>query len=486
MKKTILYLVYLLLAPAACFAQQHVTLQSELGQLSDLSLLSAYRSGTIEAGESTYDRTGGNNDGSGEGARKNPDGSLVMLDIDGPGVLNRFATPTPTTDTLDFYIDHSPKPVLSICYMDLFNGKVYPFTAPLCGSAVGGYFSYFPILFRQHLEIVCRGKKLQYHQLGYRLFPKGTIIKSFNNRFDPAGRQALARVAASWSNQGLTGKISTLTVNVAPGQSRTVWQVKKGGRLTGLAIDTADTENLRLQIYWDGDTTPAIDCPLRFFFGYAFGTAGMQGLFSGTNSRHYCYFPMPFDKSAKIIIINEGQAGVTVHTSVGYLAKKRNAQTEGRFYAHYQSEHLTKADPHHVFLDIKGKGHYVGTLLRGIGNYKGMTGFWEGDDTTATDGIFRIHGTGTEDYFNGGWYDVKGRWEHAESRPLSGCLGYGRTPAHTGGFRFLVSDKIPFEHSFYSAIEHGGSAKYGEPADYTSLVFYYCDRGTTAQQTKIN
>lgn len=36
-----------------------------------------------------------------------------------------------------------------------------------------------------------------------------------------------------------------------------------------------------------------------------------------------------------------------------------------------------------------------------------------------------IQGTGSEDSFNGGWYDVPGRWEMRTSLPLSGALPLG-------------------------------------------------------------
>ena len=51
-----------------------------------------------------------------------------------------------------------------------------------------------------------------------------------------------------------------------------------------------------------------------------------------------------------------------------------------------------------------------------------MTYFFEGDDSTAIDGEFRIHGTGSEDFFNGGWYAMMDRWDGKLSLPLHGAL----------------------------------------------------------------
>ncbi len=142
--------------------QTPVTLTSEVHKLANIVSLPVFVTGT-EAQVSTYDTTGGNNDGFNGNysfIRRNPDSSLVMLDLDGPGEINRIATPTPTTDTLDFYFDGEPRPRLSVNYMDLFSGHRYPFVAPTCGSGTGGYFCYFPILFQRHCTIVSRGKHL--------------------------------------------------------------------------------------------------------------------------------------------------------------------------------------------------------------------------------------------------------------------------------------------------------------------------------------
>jgi len=467
-----------------CIAQT-IDLASEFKQF-DISKLPVYLGGTTEHEETTYDRKWGNDDGfvgTYSFVTRKADSSLVMLDVDGPGVLNRIATPTPTKDTLDFYIDHATKPSLSICYYDLFSGKVYPFIAPLCDTAVGGYFCYFPVLFQKHLKIVCRGHHLQFHQLGYRLFAKGTTVRSFKLPFSKAEQEALATLKSNWSQPTIKGNQSTISAELYPGREKTVYEIKTSGRINAISFDTSGTKNLRLLITWDNESYPAVNCPLRDFFGYAFGQPAMQGLLCGTKEgKHYTLIPMPFDKGAKIELINEGTDRVDIHGCVTFRPEARQTQTEGKFYAVWKQERLTEWDPFHVFLDIKGKGHYVGTILKAQGYFNRGTIFFEGDDTTAVNGKFTMHGTGSEDYFNGGWYDVKGRWDHAESRLLSGCLGYGTSPAHTGGYRFFMGDKLSFETSFYHAIEHGGDRR-GIPAEYTSVSYYYCDRDKTKQQT---
>src|SRR6185312_12293799 len=119
------------------FAQQkHVNISTELNRLYSIDQLPEYNDLNIVRQFSSYDTTGGNDDGfSGKYSfiRKNPDGSLVLFEAAGNGVINRIWTPTPNEDTLDFYFGESAHPSFSIKFYDLFSGKIAPFTLPLCG-----------------------------------------------------------------------------------------------------------------------------------------------------------------------------------------------------------------------------------------------------------------------------------------------------------------------------------------------------------------
>ena len=107
-----LLLIIFILSTSICFSQKSshdaIDIEYFLKQFYDFSTLPAYEENTYCSEVSTYDRTGLNNDGfSGTYSfiRRNADSSLVIFEQKGPGVINRFWTPTPTNDTLDFYID---------------------------------------------------------------------------------------------------------------------------------------------------------------------------------------------------------------------------------------------------------------------------------------------------------------------------------------------------------------------------------------------
>lgn len=84
-----------------------------------------------------------------------------------------------------------------------------------------------------------------------------------------------------------------------------------------------------------------------------------------------------------------------------------------------------------------------------------MTLFFEGDDSTYVDNKMRLHGTGSEDYYNGGWYALLDRWDRGNSLPLHGCLDYSLPMARTGGYRFFLADKMSYEKEIYHGMEHG-------------------------------
>lgn len=502
------FLCMLMLCMATCmFAQKTITVVDELKQFYNISELPSYRSNTYSAQVSSYDTTGGNNDGFGgqySFIRRNADSTLVIFDVKGTGVINRIWTPTPTRDTLDFYIDDAKLPTLSINYMDLFSGKVYPFVQPLSGNQLGGYYCYYPILFQKHCVIVSRGKKLMFHQIGYRLYNKGTTVQPFATDISDDVKNALASISSLWNNNEVNkAKAITLSntdiktidtsFSIKPADTKQVFALNVGARITGIEISPSSSfaslyKNIIMRVFWDDEKTPAIDCPVADFFGFAFGKPSMQGLLIGSeNNICYSFLPMPFDKKARIEFsyLNAKDSilsKIDLHTKIYYTLQPRNIEKEGKFYTYRNSERTKDGEPHE-FLNIQGKGHYVGSVLQAQGIRTGMTIFFEGDDSTVIDNEMRFHGTGSEDYFNGGWYALLNRWDSKMSLPLHGALDYSLAFARTGAYRFYITDKMSFEKSIYQSIEHGGEHN-AIPGLYTSVSYFYCDR--SPQLTSVN
>ncbi len=194
------------------------------------------------------------------------------------------------------------------------------------------------------------------------------------------------------------------------------------------------------------------------------------------DGRNYLHFPMPYERSARIELVSErsgdgGGAPIDVEAEI-VTAPVGKGPDEGRFYARWRRENPCAAGKPYTYLKTAGRGHVVGVILQAQGLETGNTGFFEGDDRAVIDGELAVPGTGSEDSFNGGWYDVPGRWETRTSLPLSGCLDYKKPLARTGGYRFFLTDSYAYARSIDYNIEHGPEGN-ALATDYASVVFFY-------------
>jgi len=135
----------------------------------------------------------------------------------------------------------------------------------------------------------------------------------------------------------------------------------------------------------------------------------------------------------------------------------------------------TVSGVYHPFLEAVGKGHVVSAYLVTEGP-KGLPFWLEGDDRWTIEGELRIHGTGSEDYFNCGWYALPGRLNGPEALPTHGFPVYGerqRTMRATA-FRNHFSDPVPFDNSIRFVMEHGEANRH--IAEYQTVTYYYTAR----------
>lgn len=468
--------------------------RQELQNLADISRLSLYRIGDTEQ-LSSYDRTGGNDDGfSGKysSVRKDPEG-LVIADLKGPGIINRIWTPTPDADTIKFYFDGEKTPRISIPFINLFNGKSYPFVSPLCGTQIGGYYCYLPIPYEKSLKIVFTGKTMRFHQTEYRSLPENEKMKSFSVGMFANYKDMFEKIAAAWSKQvsplqayGSKLKSKKVNLTLRSGVEQTIFELKKGGRIAGIELCAGSDllqacRKVMLTARWDNETKNALDLPLHDFFGFAFGKPAMQSLLLGSdNQKLYSYLPMPFDRSAEVKLkydklIATDPDEIMISGIVYYTEDKRDEKNEGKLYAQSRRVYNGAQAVPHTIADVKGKGHYIGTILIAQGLEDGHTMFFEGDDIATIDGKMKLHGTGSEDYFNGGYYAILDKWDARVSLPIHGCLRYDQMTSRTGGFRFYLSDKLNFEKSFNLTIEHQPDNAQNVKTDYTSIGLFYAE-----------
>ena len=263
---------------------------------------------------------------------------------------------------------------------------------------------------------------------------------------------------------------------VKAGQKAVIANVKGPGVIARIwmTIYSPDPNYLRtilIKMYWDGEKNPSVEVPLGDFFGTGFKYKQYIGRYTGMSSGgYYCYFPMPFQKAAKIVVVNQSHSDIEdLYFQIDYQKLKNKLSSDvGYFHAWWNRKIRTTSKKNYLILDAKGRGQVVGVNMS-IQGYKKGYRYLEGDEMVYVDGEKKpsINGTGTEDFFNSGWYFLDGEF----SAPDQGLIIKNDSLARIAAYRFMVGDQVPFKKSIKFTIEHGD--RDGEIADYSSTAYWY-------------
>ena len=201
---------------------------------------------------------------------------------------------------------------------------------------------------------------------------------------------------------------------IQSGETKTLLNVNGEGTIQRiwLTIDQNPVKlrSLRLQMFWDGENKPAVDVPLGDFFCNNLGKriAFQSALFSSGEGRSFnCYIPMPFRKSAKVLLVNEGKEAVMLFYDLDFMMGKLSKDAL-YFHAYWTRQNSNKAGDDFVMLPkINGKGRFLGVSV-GLNSDSayGKTWWGEGEVKMYMDGDTQyptINGTGSEDYIGSAW-----------------------------------------------------------------------------------
>jgi len=211
-----------------------------LEELYRLDRLSAFKTSVKVGSVSSYDRTGGNDDGfSGTYSfvRKEADG-LVLADLKGPGVIYRIWTPTPTDDVMEFLFDGESTPRVSVKFRDLFLGGHPAFPRPLVGFGGGGFYSYVPLPFEKSCVVRVRAPKVQFYQINYALYGADAGVTTFNPRLSQADLAAREKACELFRSAGTDitrftappgAKVQStkVSIKVEPNSTKTLFKTGK-------------------------------------------------------------------------------------------------------------------------------------------------------------------------------------------------------------------------------------------------------------------
>ncbi|HEX3625536.1 MAG TPA: glycoside hydrolase family 172 protein [Verrucomicrobiae bacterium] len=304
----------------------------------------------------------------------------------------------------------------------------------------------------------------------------------------PLPHPGTAMHAGSWDRTG--GNRDFITV--PPGKTVTILDQDGAGEIHRfwMTISPRNVQSLRqviIRMYWDNETNPSVECPIGDFFGVGFGEqADYQSLPMDISSGGYnCYWPMPFHTHARWTV--ENRSSETIHSfyyNVDYTTCRSLPKNLLEFHACWRRENPTNPQRNYTILEASGEGYYAGVALfmQGLEG-KNKLGFLEGDEMIYVDQpnpnppapahwnhpepVPQINGTGTEDYFGGGWYFNNGPF----SSPFHGCTIKEGKNSRISTYRWHIEDAIPFHKNIRVTIEHGN--KNEVKADYSSVAYFY-------------
>ena len=222
---------------------------------------------------------------------------------------------------------------------------------------------------------------------------------------------------------------------------------------------------------------PSVEVPIGDFFGIGFGftektSSALMNIDqrrgsitdpAASGAARNCYIPMPFARSARMTLTNEGKQKSLHWFELNYRGYAQLPPDQRYFHAQYRQA-TPPPDGPYLILDATGDGHLIGCVLS-IKNNDG--GWWgEGDEIVFVDGKHTIQGTGSEDYF----------CQSYGLRP--GCFPYSGVTLleepFVSAYRWHIPDPVPFRRSIRFLIEHGdGNPPFRSRNDYYSVAYWY-------------
>jgi hypothetical protein len=480
---------------AITLAAQAPPLYLGLDAYRNLDKLSYLELGDRVEGASTAD-PGGSNADSTHFVRTLPDGEHVLFDQVGPGIMTFMRMQENHGSPWNLSLNgHS---VATVNESDL--GQMNPVSAPASAfpyplslnlqESHGSSIVATTLPFQQSMQWSSQHANGNFYAL-YRKLPYGSQLPTGN---DPAAAQSIAHLlrcaGSNIAPSSLTQQQGTLTLTAH--QETPVVTLNGPAQIRALEFQVPPAEmvafaNARLLIYWDGETQPSVNAPIKFLAGDGAGVyfpqnrplvqgwiAGISRDQTGAMNVHL-YWPMPFSSQAHIAIVADSALNA-IHWSVGYEPFPDPPQWWGTFHATYTSVPQPQAGQDMTFLDVRGSGKLVGTVI----NFSAPDYTLEGDPHIYLDDSQtpQIAVTGTEEWGLGGDY-----WNGGQqvSLPLGGLPSSIDNPPGTNIdgaalYRFLIADNIPFNRHLVVRWEHGAADESTHP--YRATMLWY---GTPAQ-----
>jgi len=423
----------------------------------------------------------------------------IVATIGGPGCIFRIWSADPR-GKIRFYLDGSTTP-LEFEFKELFTLgasepdaaaiaalRQWPFVRPLVFRRQGDADTlasdcYVPIPFARSC-IVTLTQPSFYH-VGYHQYPAGTQVQPFHLPLTAGETSTLRRVRRALLSRGedprgdVSGRQTIEdTVELRPGEPVTLADLSGPGIVQALHAKLQGNERyagskVLLTAHFDDEPAPCIWSPIVNFFGTGFEPRDYKSYPLGfVGGEGYCYYPMPFTKTARFVVTNEGTKPATLSYRIDHLAVDRLPDNTMHFKAKYRREQVSSTFDY-PFLEAEGAGRFLGASLCIDDAWRSWWG--EGDEKIYVDGetFPSTFGTGSEDYYGYAWGSSE-LYTHAYHNQTC-CDGPG-TYGNNSENRFHILDDIPFTRSFKFDMENWHS-KEGITVTRAAVSYWYARPG---------
>jgi len=431
----------------------------------------------------------------------------VICETEGPGCLWNFVVHHAIAHSdvvYRFYIDGDTSPAFEIKHSEF--GRKHPFSAPLADEFIPNVQtdkrlhawdfrivrSFCPMPFTKKLRITSsvklKGNSTTNGGGGWghamwHSYPTAAGVTSFH------GKENYAKLIHQWQRVGedpkptFGNKEFAFDESLPAKTSRVLFESQEAGSLAAIRLTPTSRENLStlwIKITWEGEETPAIECPLGAFFGNEFGKNNVQTLMMGTTQEGtlYNYWPMPFWQSAKVEVVNRGGRAVQVAGTVTFKPSSMLSyprEHTGHFRASaYQPMVAKTPKQDSPIATIYGHGHMVAGLITA------KSSFCEGDVRVLIDGGGTpvVESDGSESWSCYGWGFVY----PPQHNPSSSYDGTGNR--EWSMLRLLMGDSYPFRTKLQLTVEGGFGVKEGEDLR-SGIVFWYGEPQPAMTQTDV-
>lgn len=255
---------------------------------------------------------------------------------------------------------------------------------------------------------------------------------------------------------------------IKAGQSVTLLDIEGPGIITRMWFTIVDRSpemlrSLKIELFWDGSSKPAVSVPFGDFFGIGLGkkTAFENELFADPEGRSFnCFIKMPFKKSAKLIVTNESSKDLTMlFYDINLL--KLDQWNNNNLYFHcywHRDTATTLGKDFQILPKVSGKGRFLGSNIGVNANPQYKDHWWgEGEVKIYLDndtGLPTLVGSGTEDYIGTAWGQGKFCTRY------TGCLVAGGEKNQWAFYRYHIPDPVFFKNDIKVTIQQiGGNTK---------------------------